>query len=86
MIDVAAAYEETQQHLADLVLGLSEEEVGATVPASPAWTVKDVVAHLTSFSGRRSTRQIRAMDWTGDPEPYLPLIPAYGERTDPITE
>jgi len=41
---------------------------------------------LRALSGRRSTDQIRAMDWTGDPEPYLPLIPPYGERTDPLTE
>jgi uncharacterized protein (TIGR03083 family) len=39
-----------------------------------------------ALSGRRSRDQILAMKWTGDPEPYLPLIPAYGERTDPIIE
>jgi uncharacterized protein (TIGR03083 family) len=39
-----------------------------------------------ALAGRRSTGQIRAFDWTGDPEPYLPLIPAYGERTDALSE
>jgi uncharacterized protein (TIGR03083 family) len=39
-----------------------------------------------ALSGRRSRDQILGMSWTGDPEPYLPLIPAYGERTDPIIE
>jgi hypothetical protein len=26
------------------------------------------------------------MSWSGDVEPYLPLIPAYGPPTDPIEE
>jgi hypothetical protein len=39
-----------------------------------------------ALSGRRSRYQILAMKWTGDPGPYLALIPAYGERTDPIDE
>jgi hypothetical protein len=26
------------------------------------------------------------MDWRGNPEPYLPLIPAYGPPTEPIEE
>lgn len=29
---------------------------------------------MRAFSGRRSPAQIRAMDWTGDPEPFLPLF------------
>jgi len=41
---------------------------------------------VRALSGRRSRDQIRAFRWTGDPEPYLPLIPAYGERLDPIVE
>jgi hypothetical protein len=39
-----------------------------------------------AMGGRRSRRQILAYDWKGDPEPYLPLIPAYGERTDDLEE
>jgi uncharacterized protein (TIGR03083 family) len=39
-----------------------------------------------ALAGRRSGDQIRAMSWTGDPDPYVPLIPAYGVRTDPIIE
>ena len=41
---------------------------------------------VRALSGRRSRDQIRAFDWQGDPEPYLALIPAYGERLDPIDE
>jgi len=31
----------------------------------------DLFTLLRSFGGRRSLDQIRALDWTGDPEPYL---------------
>ena len=39
-----------------------------------------------ALAGRRSGDQILAMSWQGDPTPYVPLIPAYGPRTDPIIE
>lgn len=39
-----------------------------------------------AFAGRRSRKQIEAFDWTGDPTPYLPVIPAYGEREDALEE
>jgi len=41
---------------------------------------------LRALSGRRSRRQIEAMDWEGDREPYVALVPAYGERLDDIVE
>lgn len=58
---------------------LGEEPVGATLTADP-WEL------LRALAGRRSRAQIGAMDWSGDPEPYLPLIPAYGEREDDLVE
>jgi hypothetical protein len=39
-----------------------------------------------ALAGRRSRDQILAMAWDGDPEPYLPMIPAYGERLDRLVE
>lgn len=39
-----------------------------------------------ALSGRRSPDQIRAWDWTGDPDPYLELFYLYGPRTEPIVE
>jgi uncharacterized protein (TIGR03083 family) len=41
---------------------------------------------LRSLSGRRSRRQIEALDWEGDREPYVGLVPAYGERFDDVVE
>jgi hypothetical protein len=33
-----------------------------------------------------SRDQILPIDWDGDPSPYLPLIPAYGERSAALVE
>ena len=33
---------------------------------------------LQAFTGRRSLEQVLAMDWSGDPEPYLAVINPYG--------
>ena len=51
MLDLAAAYEETHDHRADLVRDLSSDVLRTTVPASPDWDVKDVVAHVTAEVG-----------------------------------
>lgn len=33
---------------------------------------------IRAFTGRRSVEQVLAMNWTGDPEPYLGVINPYG--------
>jgi uncharacterized protein (TIGR03083 family) len=58
---------------------IGEGPPGATVTAD-RWELLRVVA------GRRSRSQIEALAWTGDPEPYLGLLPAYGERADDLVE
>ena len=58
---------------------LGEGEPGATLTADP-WELLRVLA------GRRSRSQILELEWEGDPEPYLPLLPAYGEREDALIE
>ena len=39
-----------------------------------------------ALSGRRSPEQIRAWEWSGDPEPYLHLFYVYGPRTEALVE
>jgi uncharacterized protein (TIGR03083 family) len=56
-----------------------EGEPGASITASRYELTR-------ALANRRSTAQIRAYDWTGDPEPYLPIIPAYNARDDDIVE
>jgi uncharacterized protein (TIGR03083 family) len=58
---------------------IGEGEVGASLAA-------EKFELFRAFAGRRSRAQIAALDWTGDPEPYLGLIPAYGERGDALAE
>jgi len=58
---------------------LGEEPAGATVSA-------DRFELVRALAGRRSSGQIMAMRWEGDRETYVPLIPAYGERTDDVVE
>jgi uncharacterized protein (TIGR03083 family) len=58
---------------------LGEGEPGASVTAGRYELVR-------ALANRRSTAQIRAYQWTGDPEPYLPIIPAYNPRDDDIVE
>ena len=56
------------------------DEPAAAVVAADGWELLRVLA------GRRSRAQITGLDWTGNPEPYLPLLPAYGERQDALIE
>jgi uncharacterized protein (TIGR03083 family) len=58
---------------------LGEGEPGASVAASRYELVR-------ALANRRSTAQIRAYEWSGDAEPYLPIIPAYNPRDDDIVE
>jgi uncharacterized protein (TIGR03083 family) len=43
--DVGSAYAEVQARMAALVASLSSNELALGVPACPAWTVQDLVAH-----------------------------------------
>jgi len=49
-IDLGGLYRETRQRVTALVLSLGAAELDVQVPACPAWTVNDVVAHLAATS------------------------------------
>lgn len=56
-------------------------------PGEPAATVTaDRFELVRALAGRRSRDQLLAYDWQGDPDPYLAIIPAYGERPDPLDD
>jgi uncharacterized protein (TIGR03083 family) len=61
------------------------ERVAGQGEAAATWE-GDRFEIFRALAGRRSGEQIMAMSWTGDPGPYVPLIPAYGPRSDPIEE
>lgn len=45
-MDAAAIYGDARRRIIGLVTTLSPDQLATTVPGSPLWTVKDVVAHL----------------------------------------
>ena len=47
MADRADIYDATRMQIATLASGLSKEELNTSVPATPAWTIEDVISHLT---------------------------------------
>jgi uncharacterized protein (TIGR03083 family) len=71
VLDLADAYNETHTHLVDLVRDLGDDDLGLLVPASPAWSVKDVVAHLTGTAAEvvagRPFADINLLDAWKDP-------------------
>jgi uncharacterized protein (TIGR03083 family) len=48
--DLPALYRDSQERLAALVRDLSADQLAAPVPACPAWSVQDVVAHLVGVA------------------------------------
>lgn len=84
------------------IAGLGQRLDGAGLPAlllrtpdrdyqagsgSPATTVTASAWELfRALGSRRSTSQILALTWSGDPQPYLTLLPAYGPRADELIE
>jgi uncharacterized protein (TIGR03083 family) len=54
---------------------------------APAATVRASEFDLfRALTGRRSPDQVRAFDWTGDPEPYVAIFSAYGVPEAPVIE
>ncbi len=50
MPDLASAYADTRASMTKIARDLTPEELDASVPACPAWSVKDLVAHVTSIA------------------------------------
>jgi hypothetical protein len=50
-VDLVAAYTETQGRLVELVRSLDAGKLALRVPATPAWRIRDVIAHLTHVAG-----------------------------------
>ncbi|HYP24953.1 MAG TPA: maleylpyruvate isomerase family mycothiol-dependent enzyme [Actinomycetota bacterium] len=47
MPDIAEVYTAARKEFADFVAGLSDDELARDVPATPGWSVHDVVAHIS---------------------------------------
>ena len=47
MAEIAEIFENLRAEVAETVSGLSEEDLTRPVPATPEWTIRDIVSHLT---------------------------------------
>lgn len=48
MADLADLYEQVRNEISELVAGLDPQDLETTVPATPEWTIKEVIAHLAA--------------------------------------
>ncbi|HJR45056.1 MAG TPA: maleylpyruvate isomerase family mycothiol-dependent enzyme [Actinomycetota bacterium] len=46
MANTAALYDETRRTISDLVRALPEDRLHGSVPATPEWSIRDIVCHL----------------------------------------
>ena len=67
MIGFGEAYAATRKSIVDLVNDLDEEQAQLVVPACPAWTVRDVLAHLCGVAVDASKGNLEGVgseEWT----------------------
>ena len=67
---------------AGLVLELTDGEGWSMGAPGGATFTASKLDLIRVMSGRRSKRQVMAMDWLGDPSPYLPLLSPFGPLGD----
>ena len=68
MSDNAAIYTEARERIGDLARQLRPEQLAATVPACPDWTVADLVAHVTGIAADVQAGRVEGTGseaWTG---------------------
>lgn len=56
MADLAEIYAFTQKELGKFVSGLSKKDLDRSVPATPEWSIRDVIAHLTGAAELMAAR------------------------------
>jgi len=52
--DLADVYDEARRRLSDFVSGLDEDALARRVPATPAWTVRDLMSHVVGVAAANS--------------------------------
>jgi uncharacterized protein (TIGR03083 family) len=65
--DYGAAYEDTRGRIVELARSLSDEDLARKVPATPDWTVKDLLGHIVGIASDVSSGHIEGMGsppWT----------------------
>jgi uncharacterized protein (TIGR03083 family) len=67
MVGFGEAYADTRRRIVDLVNDLDEDEAQLVVPACPAWTVRDVLAHISAVAVDASHGNLEGVgseEWT----------------------
>jgi uncharacterized protein (TIGR03083 family) len=65
--DTGARYEALRRHFVDLLRGLTTDELARPVAATPAWSVRDVLGHVTGITEDLNALNFDATDpdsWT----------------------
>jgi Mycothiol maleylpyruvate isomerase N-terminal domain. len=64
-VDTGDLYERTRRELIVTVAALSDEQLQLRVPASPAWSVRDVLAHVVGLAADLNAQRLPAPDDVG---------------------
>jgi uncharacterized protein (TIGR03083 family) len=64
-VDTGNLYERTRREFIGTVLGLSDEQLQARVPATPAWSVREVLAHVVGLAADLNAQRFPAPDDDG---------------------
>jgi uncharacterized protein (TIGR03083 family) len=64
-VDTGSVYERTRRELVAVVVGLSDEKLELEVPATPAWSVRDALAHVVGLAADLNAQRFPAADDVG---------------------
>jgi uncharacterized protein (TIGR03083 family) len=74
---LAAAYQETQAAILALLDGLSDDQRSTLIPACPAWTVRELVAHMTGVAADAVAARFPVVNPHGAWAERQPIIDAF---------
>src|ERR1700694_1020255 len=74
---LAAAYAETRAAILAIVGGLSDRELSTVIPACPAWTVRELVAHLSGVAADAVAARFPAVNPHGTWAERQPIVDAF---------
>jgi uncharacterized protein (TIGR03083 family) len=74
---LAAAYEETYAAISGMLQGLAVDELMTVIPACPAWTVRDLVAHMTGVAADAIAARFPLVNPHGPWAERQPVIDAF---------
>jgi hypothetical protein len=64
-VDTGNVYERTRREFIATVVALSDQKLHAQVPATPAWSVRDVLAHVVGLAADLNAQRLPAPDDVG---------------------